>query len=42
MSLQHQVALTFIKSIGCTHAKSLVAHAGSAENVFKTAKGQIS
>ncbi|MDB5128667.1 DNA-processing protein DprA [Mucilaginibacter sp.] len=41
MSLLHQVALTYIKSIGCTYAKSLVAHIGSAEEVFKTPKGKF-
>ena len=35
MSLLHQVALTFIKNIGCTLSRSLVAHFGSAEAVFK-------
>jgi DNA processing protein len=41
MSLLHQVALTYIKSIGYTYAKSLVAHIGSAEEVFKTPKGKF-
>jgi DNA processing protein len=41
MSLLHQVALTYIKSIGCTYAKSLVAYIGSAEEVFKTPKGKF-
>ncbi|HEY2580931.1 MAG TPA: DNA-processing protein DprA, partial [Mucilaginibacter sp.] len=34
MSLLHQVALTFVKNIGPTLAKSLIAHFGSAEEVF--------
>jgi DNA processing protein len=34
MSLLHQVALTFLKNIGPTLAKSLIAHFGSAEDVF--------
>ena len=34
MSLLHQVALTYVKNIGPTLAKSLVAHFGSAEQVF--------
>lgn len=35
MSLIHQIALTFIKNIGPVMAKSLLAYAGSAENVFE-------
>jgi DNA processing protein len=38
MSLLHQVALTFIKNIGPTLAKSLVSNFGDAEEVFKTSK----
>jgi DNA processing protein len=34
MSLIHQLALTFIKNIGPVLAKSMVAYAGNAENVF--------
>jgi DNA processing protein len=34
MSLLHRVALTFVKNIGPTLAKSLVAHFGDAEKVF--------
>ncbi|RYU89919.1 DNA-protecting protein DprA [Mucilaginibacter terrigena] len=41
MSLLHQVALTYLKSIGCTYAKSLVAHVGDAEEVFKTPKAKF-
>jgi len=41
MSILHQVALTYIKSIGCTNAKNLVAHAGDAEAVFKTPKSKF-
>ncbi|TSD66127.1 DNA-protecting protein DprA [Inquilinus sp. KBS0705] len=41
MSILHQVALTYIKSIGCTNAKNLVAHVGDAEEVFKTPKGKF-
>lgn len=38
MSLQHQIALTFIKKIGPVLAKSMVSHFGSAEAVFKLSK----
>jgi DNA processing protein len=41
MSILHQVALTYIKSIGCTNAKNLVAHVGDAETVFKTPKAKF-
>jgi DNA processing protein len=34
MSLLHQVAITFVKNIGPTLAKSLIAYLGSAEAVF--------
>ena len=34
MSLLHQVALTFLKNIGPTLAKSIIAHFGSAEEVL--------
>ncbi len=35
MSLQHQLALTFIKGIGPTLSRSLLAYFGDAESVFK-------
>jgi DNA processing protein len=35
MSLLHQVALTYVKNVGPALAKSLIAYAGSAEEVFK-------
>ncbi|MDP9047932.1 MAG: DNA-processing protein DprA [Bacteroidota bacterium] len=38
MSLLHQVALTFIKNIGPTLAKSLVSYFGDAEEVFNVAQ----
>jgi len=38
MSLHHQVALTFLKNIGPTLARGLIAHFGSAEEVFKASK----
>ena len=41
MSVLHQVALTYIKSIGCTLAKTLVAHVGNEEEVFKTPKSRL-
>jgi DNA processing protein len=41
MSLLHQVALTFIKKIGPTLAKSPIAHFGDAEQVFKTSKAKL-
>src|SRR4051812_3045526 len=41
MALLHQVALTFIKSIGPALGKSLIAHFGDAEQVFKTSKAKL-
>lgn len=41
MSLLHQIALTFLKEIGHVRAKTLVAHLGSAEAVFKTSPSQL-
>ncbi len=38
MSLLHQVALTFIKNIGPTLAKSLVSYFGDAEEVFNVSR----
>ena len=40
MSQLHQVALTFIKNIGPTLAKSLVSYFGSAEEVFNAPKAK--
>jgi DNA processing protein len=41
MSLLHQVGLTFIKNIGPMLAKSLIAHFGDAEQVFKTSRAKL-
>lgn len=41
MSTLHQVALIFLKNIGPTLAKSLVAHFGDAEKVFKATPGRL-
>jgi DNA processing protein len=41
MSVLHQVALTFVKNIGPTLSKSLVAHFGSAERVFTEPKSKL-
>jgi len=41
MSQLHQVALTYIKSVGPTLAKMLVSHFGDAESVFKTSPGKM-
>ena len=41
MSLLHQVALTFIKNVGPTLAKSLLTHFGSAEQIFKTPAAKL-
>lgn len=41
MSLLHQVALTFIKKIGPLSAKSLIAHFGDAELIFKEPKSKL-
>ncbi len=40
MSQLHQVALTFVKNIGPTLAKSLVSHLGGAEEVFNAPKAK--
>jgi len=41
MSLIHQLALTRVKGVGNTIAKQLLAHCGSAEEVFRTPKKQL-
>ena len=41
MSLHHKVALTFIKNIGPTLSKSLLAYFGSAEDVFKASPAKL-
>ncbi len=41
MSTLHQIALTFIKSIGQVTAKNLLAYCGSAEAVFSASKKQL-
>jgi len=41
MSQLHQVALTFLKNIGPTLAKSVVSYFGDAESVFKAPKGKL-
>jgi DNA processing protein len=41
MSLLHQVALTFIRNIGPTSAKSLIAHFGEAEQIFKAPRPKL-
>src|ERR1700760_2659766 len=41
MSLQHQVALTLIRSIGPAYARALLAHFGDAEQIFKTPKTKL-
>ncbi|MBL4679041.1 MAG: DNA-protecting protein DprA [Mucilaginibacter sp.] len=41
MSLLHQVALTFLKDIGHVKAKTLIAHLGSAEAIFKASPTQL-
>src|SRR3569833_648859 len=38
MSLQHQIALTFIRNIGPVSAKGLLEHFGDAESIFKVSK----
>jgi DNA processing protein len=40
MSLLHQVALTFVKNIGPTLAKSLVSHFGGADEVFNAPRAK--
>ncbi len=41
MSLHHQVALTFVKNIGPTLAKSLISYFGDAETVFNASKAKM-
>ena len=41
MSLIHKIALTLIKGVGPMHAKNLLIHFGSAENVFAASKEKI-
>jgi DNA processing protein len=41
MSQLHQVALTFVKNIGPTLAKSLVSYFGDAESIFKASTGKL-
>jgi len=41
MSLQHQIALTLIRSIGPNYAKALLAQFGDAEQIFKTPKSKL-
>ena len=41
MSLHHKIALTFIKNIGPTLAKSLLAYFGSAEDIFKASSAKL-
>lgn len=41
MSLVHKIALTLIKGVGPMHAKNLLIHFGSAENVFAASKERI-
>ncbi|MFA6085999.1 DNA-processing protein DprA [Mucilaginibacter sp.] len=41
MSILHQLALTFIKNIGPSTARLLLAHIGDAETIFKTNKAKF-
>lgn len=41
MSTLHKIALNFIKLVGPTTAKTLLAYCGSAENVFSASKGHL-
>jgi DNA processing protein len=41
MSLLHRVALTFVKNIGPTLAKSLVSHFGGAEQIFSATRVKL-
>jgi DNA processing protein len=41
MSLHHKIALTFVKNIGPTLAKSLLAYFGSAEEIFKASPAKL-
>lgn len=42
MSLLHQVALTFVKTLGPVTAKSLIAYLGSEEEIFRTSAAKMS
>ncbi|MBS7563548.1 DNA-processing protein DprA [Mucilaginibacter sp. Bleaf8] len=42
MSIIHQLALTFIRGIGPSSSKSLLAYFGSAEEIFSVPKSQLS
>jgi len=39
--LLHQIALTLIPDVGCVHAKILLEHFGTAENIFKAKKKEL-
>ena len=41
MSLHHKIALTFVKNIGPTLAKSLLAYFGSAQDIFKAPPAKL-
>jgi len=41
MSLKHQIALTFLKGIGATLSRSILAYFGNAEDVFKVPPGRL-
>ncbi|WPU92540.1 hypothetical protein SNE25_24760 [Mucilaginibacter sabulilitoris] len=41
-SLIHQIALTFIKTLGPVTAKSLIAYLGSEEEIFRTSPAKMS
>ncbi|MDB5061562.1 MAG: dprA [Mucilaginibacter sp.] len=41
MSILHQLALTFIKSIGPATSRLLLAHVGDAETIFNTNKAKF-
>ena len=38
----YQIALTLIPNIGCVHAKVLIENFGTAENIFKAKKKDLS
>ena len=39
--LLYRIALTKVPKVGAVHSKNLIAHCGSAEAVFKTAKTHL-
>jgi DNA processing protein len=41
MSIRHKIALTFIKTVGHVHAKSLLDHFGSAEAIFTASLAEL-